>query len=101
MPSDLPHVFPIPPARILDLVAAAYSITVADLISHGQIRPRGEARRVAYQLLHDEARLSWPGVGKIMNHHHTTALTQARTADPAAVDQLRARLYLNGQGSLW
>jgi chromosomal replication initiation ATPase DnaA len=102
MPDDPPSPLPILPALVLDIVAAAYGLTTADLTGHNRARPRGEARRVAYRLLHDESRLSWPGVGLVMNRHQTTGLAQAARADPAALELLRHRLHLNGsQGSLW
>jgi len=102
MPDDPTHPFPVPPQRVLEVVADAYSLTVDQLTGHSRVRLVGEARRVAYQLLHDESRLSWPGVGQIMNRHHTTGLDAARRADPEAVDRLRARIHLNGhQTSLW
>jgi len=103
MTDDPTHPFPVPPAQVLEVVADAYGLTLPDLISHRQHPVWVEARRAAYQLLHEESRLSWPQIATVMNRSRSLLKgPRSRTADPAAVEILRVRLHLNGhQTSLW
>jgi hypothetical protein len=104
MPDEPTHPFPIPAARVLETVADAYGLTVADLTGPGRQRPLGDARRVAYRLLHDDCRLSWAQITGLVGRQPGTSQwlgSMAAGADPAAVELLRARIHVNGQGTLW
>ncbi len=56
-------------------------------------------RFAVYALARAETTLSLPAIGKLVGgRHHTTVLSGARRADPALVEQLRAKVIeLRGQ----
>jgi hypothetical protein len=99
------HLFPLKPAVVLELVADAYGLTTADLTGPRRPAHIAGARLVAYQLVHDECRLGWPGVAEVMGRAPAGAggwmAKQARKADPGALAELRERLYNGGQRRLW
>jgi hypothetical protein len=95
--------FPVKAAKVLEVVADAYGLSVAELTGMDRCQPLPAARLVAYVLLHEESRLGWTAVGRVMRRPGTNSfIKQANRADPEAVDELRARLRPNGkQRSLW
>lgn len=100
MPHDPHPAFPIPPTKVLKVVAKAYGLTVADLTSRDQRNPRPAARRVACRLLHEESWLSWASVSEVLKRRVKGATVASRSvlADPDALAELRDRLR-NGHGN--
>jgi hypothetical protein len=97
--------FPLKTPDVLAAVAAAYGLASRkDLATPGRAGPLGQARRVAYRLLHEECWLSWSAVADVMGLASSGggSLSQAaRTADPDAVAALRAQLRTPTQDQLF
>lgn len=100
--------FPLRSADVLRAVAEAYGgLKARDITDAWGKAPRAisEARRVAYALLHEECWLSWRQVAALMGRSTSGGdwlAVQARKADPAAVEELRAQLRpKHDQGELF
>jgi len=62
-------------ARVLDVVAESYSITVYELCGRDRHKCVAEARLVAYWLLRSSTRFSFPEIARaIGNRDHTTVI---------------------------
>lgn len=95
--------FPLPPARVLEAVAVAYGLTVAEITAPGRAgRPVEMARRTAVQLLREECWLSWPNVSQAMGRAKNGGWACRITpAAPAAIEALRRQLRDPDQPSLF
>jgi hypothetical protein len=87
--------FPLHPTRVLQAVADAYGIKMADLMGPSRRRHVARARNVAYRLVHDECAVGWNRTAELLGRVPAGGKLRftADKADPDEVAILRAQLY--------
>ena len=60
------------------IVAAEYGLPSAELIGRGRTKSVSEARQMAYCLLRDFAKMSFPEIGAAFGRDHTTIMMGVR-----------------------
>ena len=89
--------FPLDAAAVLKVVATAYHITVEDLTGPSKRIPLSRARRVAYELIHDECQISWARAAAVLNRQgYIGGGPRSLPVDRVAVEELRHQLRPNG-----
>ncbi|HEY5221197.1 MAG TPA: helix-turn-helix domain-containing protein [Candidatus Paceibacterota bacterium] len=64
----------LPSFDILEEVAAAYNVSVDDMLAKNRTKEIAEARQLAAYILRELNDLSYPAIGKIMGRDHTTMI---------------------------
>jgi chromosomal replication initiator protein len=92
------------PARVVDLVARKFNLTVEKLLSRDRTKDVAHPRQIAMYLLREEAKISFPQIGEVLGgRDHSTVMSaiekikdQIRSGDGRVqkdIDSLRHQLY--------
>jgi chromosomal replication initiator protein len=92
------------PARVVDLVARKFNLTVEKLLSRDRTKDVAHPRQIAMYLLREEAKISFPQIGEVLGgRDHSTVMSaiekikdQIRSGDGRVqkdIDFLRHQLY--------
>jgi len=92
------------PARVVDLVARKFNLTVEKLLSRDRTKDVAHPRQIAMYLLREEAKISFPQIGEVLGgRDHSTVMSaiekikdQIRSGDGRVqkdIDTLRHQLY--------
>lgn len=97
---------PVPPretgspsvTRVMDVVAARYGVTRADLLGPGRTQPATTARQVAMRLVRETTGKSYPEIGRAFRRDHTTVIHACEVTEAMALGDLREELASNEVG---
>jgi chromosomal replication initiator protein len=100
----LPSRGDVEPARVVDLVARKFNLTVEKLLSRDRTKEVAHPRQIAMYLLREEAKISFPQIGEVLGgRDHSTVMSaiekikdQIRSGDGRVqkdIDVLRHQLY--------
>jgi len=100
----LPSRGDVEPARVVDLVARKFNLTVEKLLSRDRTKEVAHPRQIAMYLLREEAKISFPQIGEVLGgRDHSTVMSaiekikdQIRSGDGRVqkdIDSLRHQLY--------
>ena len=92
------------PARVVDLVARKFNLTVEKLLSRDRTKDVAHPRQIAMYLLREEAKISFPQIGEVLGgRDHSTVMSaiekikdQIRSGDGRVqkdIDFIRHQLY--------
>ncbi|MDP1714307.1 MAG: chromosomal replication initiator protein DnaA [Anaerolineales bacterium] len=92
------------PARVVDIVARKFNLTVEKLLSRDRTRDVAHPRQIAMYLLREDAKISFPQIGEVLGgRDHSTVMSaiekikeQIRNGDGRVqkdIDFLRHQLY--------
>jgi chromosomal replication initiator protein len=92
------------PARVVDLVARKFNLTVEKLLGRDRTKEVAHPRQIAMYLLREEAKISFPQIGEVLGgRDHSTVMSaiekikqQIRSGDGRLqkdIDLLRHQLY--------
>jgi chromosomal replication initiator protein len=92
------------PARVIDLVARKFNLTVEKLLGRDRTKEVAHPRQIAMYLLREEAKISFPRIGEVLGgRDHSTVMSaiekikeEIRSGDgrlQKEIDLLRQKLY--------